>query len=87
MVAAAVPVCGGYDKHKVLAMQHISFRIYHGAKDLVVPVANSQNIVAAMRNNKMAVHYIELPEVKHDAWLNAYKSSELLEWLFSIRKK
>jgi predicted peptidase len=87
MVAAAVPVCGGYDVRKVSEMQRISFRIYHGAKDMVVPVANSQKIVAAMRNNKMAVHYIELPEVKHDAWLNAYKSSELLEWLFSIRKK
>ncbi len=87
IVAAAVPVCGGYDVQKVAAMQHISFRIYHGAKDLVVPVANSQKMVAAMRDKKMVVQYIELPEVKHDAWLNAYRSSELLEWLFSIRKK
>jgi len=80
-------VCGGYDVQKVADMQRISFRIYHGAKDLVVPVANSQKMVAAMRSMKMAVQYIELPEVKHDAWLNAYKSSELLEWLFSIQKK
>jgi predicted peptidase len=87
IVAAAVPVCGGYDVSKTSDMQSVSFRIYHGAKDLVVPVANSQKMVAAMREQKMKVQYIELPEVKHDAWLNAYKSSELLEWLFSIRKK
>jgi predicted peptidase len=86
VVAAAAPVCGGYDVNAIYAMEHISFRMYHGAQDMVVPVANSQKMAEAMRKKKIDVQYIELPEVKHDAWLNAYKSSELLEWLFSKRQ-
>jgi hypothetical protein len=32
------------------------------------------------------IHFTRLPAVKHDSWLNAFRSRELLSWLFSQNK-
>ena len=52
------------------------------AKDLVVPLSESQRMVAALK--KAGVREVNLtihPEAGHDSWTKTYKNPELYEWL------
>ena len=60
---------------------------FHGAKDPVVPVEQSQQMVDAVKwaggNAKLTVY----PEADHDSWTQTYDNAELYEWLLSHSKK
>jgi predicted peptidase len=57
--------------------------IFHGADDNVVPVAESQQMVEAMKAVGAEVHYTEYPGVKHVSWDKAYDEPKLYPWLYS----
>jgi predicted peptidase len=57
--------------------------IFHGADDNVVPVTESQQMYAAMKDLGGEVHYTEYPGVKHSSWEKAYDEPKLFPWLFS----
>ncbi len=57
--------------------------IFHGADDDIVPVTESQQMVAAMKQVGAEVHYTEYPGVKHVSWDKAYDEPKLFPWLFS----
>lgn len=88
--AAIVPICGGGSTRDVLsasrtkkeAILALGIRVFHGAKDPTVPVAESENMVATLK--KAGVKDIDLtvyPEAKHDSWTETYNKPELYEWL------
>jgi predicted peptidase len=83
-VAAAVPVCGGYDFDTAKKIKNISFWVFHGAQDKVVPVENSRGMVNGLKKAKANVKYTELAGVGHGAWLEAYKDTSILKWMFSF---
>jgi predicted peptidase len=56
----------------------------HGARDTVIPVAQSRRMAAALREAGAAVHYRELPEANHNAWDAAYDDAALWRWLGTI---
>jgi poly(3-hydroxybutyrate) depolymerase len=63
--------------------------IFHGAKDTVVPVVQSQRMVERYRALGWlgkSVHYTEYPGVAHDAWGPAYKDAALLRTLAAVRR-
>jgi predicted peptidase len=57
--------------------------IFHGAKDNIVPVAESQGMYEAMKQIGAEAHYTEYPNLGHDAWDKAYDEPKLFPWLFS----
>jgi predicted peptidase len=57
--------------------------IFHGADDDIVPVTESQRMVAAMKEIGAEVHYTEYPGVRHVSWDKAYDEPTLFSWLFS----
>jgi predicted peptidase len=83
--AALVPICGGAGVRFLQAdrIKHIPSRIYHGAKDPVVPLSAGQQIheamLAAGADTKLTIY----PEAEHDSWTEAYASEELWQWLFA----
>ncbi len=93
--AAVVPVCGGgriadvllaTDRHGA-ALRSLGVWAFHGAKDRVVPVEESERMVRALeaaqvRDVKLTVY----PEVEHDSWTQAYASPELLDWLLGHQR-
>lgn len=88
LFAAAVPICGGadvraYDKR----VSKIPFRVFHGAKDVVVDVKHSQVIVAKLKALHTKVEYIEYPEVNHNSWDNAFAEPDFLSWMFDKHRK
>ncbi|MDA0834888.1 MAG: prolyl oligopeptidase family serine peptidase [Planctomycetota bacterium] len=84
--AAAVPVCGGGDPARVEPCANIPVWAFHGAKDSAVKVNRSREMIAAIKALGGKPRYTEYPEVGHDSWVPAYKTSELYEWMFAQSK-
>jgi predicted peptidase len=63
--------------------------VFHGAKDPVVPIENSDKIVAALEAMGGNVRYTLYPEALHDSWTATYNNPELFTWLLqqSLREK
>ena len=83
LFAAAVPVCGDGSTTRVKAARAVAIWAFHGAKDPLVPVAGSRDLVAALKSAGSRVKYTEYPEVEHDAWTHAFAERELPNWLFA----
>lgn len=86
LLAAAVPVCGGGDKSQGEAIAQIPVWIFHGAKDTVVPVERSRQMVVAILDAGGKPIYTEYPDVGHDSWKPAFANRATWDWLFSQRK-
>jgi predicted peptidase len=89
MFAAAAPICGGGDT--VLAkfrLAKIPLWVFHGAKDEVVPVSKSQEMVDAVKaaGNKN-VKFTVYPEAGHDSWTETYNNPELYAWFLNYETK
>lgn len=84
--AAAVPVCGACDLTKASLIAHVPIWTYHGAKDQVVKVERSREIVAALKATGGSPKYTEFADVGHDSWNGAYADQAMYEWLFAQRK-
>ena len=88
--AAIAPICGGgqiisvklASGGKGQALKTLGVWAFHGGKDPVVPLAESQRMVDALK--KAGVPDVKLtvyPEAQHDSWTETYKNPELYEWL------
>jgi predicted peptidase len=86
--AAIAPVCGGGDSHRINELINVPVWAFHGAKDDVVPVERSIEMVNALNccggNARLTIY----PEANHNSWDAAYSNPELFRWLLNnIRKK
>lgn len=59
---------------------------FHGARDLIVPVALSREMVDALRRTGGDVRYTEYPELGHRSWDRAYGDEALWRWLAAQRR-
>jgi predicted peptidase len=92
--AAVAPVSGGegiigvllsiMDEQRAPALRKLPFWIFHGGKDNIVPLAESQRMLAALKKN--GVKEVELtiyPEATHDCWAATYNNPRLYEWFLA----
>jgi predicted peptidase len=84
--AAIAPICGGGDSLFAREdLKRVPIWAFHGAKDDVVPVERSKEMVDAVNaaggNAKLTIY----PEAKHDSWTQTYKNPALYEWFLSHR--
>lgn len=89
--AAIVPICGGGERIDFIlggknsdALKSLGVWAFHGGKDSVVPLEESQRMVSAFE--KMGNPDVKLtvyPEAGHDSWTQAYNESEIYSWLLS----
>jgi predicted peptidase len=88
--AAVAPICGGGETIRVLlasrqnsaALKSLGVWAFHGAKDSVVPLEESERMVNALKKTgakdvKLTVY----PEAQHDSWTEAYANEDLYKWL------
>ena len=85
--AAAFPICGGAHPATAKKMKDVSWWIFHGAKDNVVPYEHSEKMVNALRSVRADVKWTLYPEANHNSWDAAFAEPDLLSWLFSKSKK
>ncbi len=84
--AAAVPICGWSSPAIAPAIKDIPIWAFHGAKDLVVPLAGSGNIIDALKQLGANPKFSVYPEAGHDSWTAAYETEELWAWLAAQKK-
>ena len=85
--AAGVPICGGGDPAFADILADIPIWIYHGESDDTVSIYQSEVMYNAITNaGGKKIHFTRLSGVKHDSWLNAFESRELISWMFSQNK-
>ncbi len=54
--------------------------IHHGDSDVVVPVAESRSLFAALQKLDADTRYSEYPGVNHNSWDNAYTDQAFSDW-------
>jgi predicted peptidase len=94
--AAIVPICGGGQTISVLlpgrdqgpALKTLGVWAFHGGKDPVVPLDESQRMVDALkRAGAQDVKLTVYPEAGHDSWTETYNNPELYQWLLKHSRR
>ena len=87
--AAAAPICGGGDD--VLArfrLRTMPVWVFHGAKDLIVPLQKSEQMVNTLKQiGNPNVKFTVYPDAGHDSWTETYNNPEFYDWLLSHTKR
>lgn len=93
--AALVPICGGGerinlllpDPRKLPALKTLPIWAFHGGKDNVVPLDESERMVEAFKRAGGKAKLTVYPEAGHDSWTETYKNPELYKWLLEQSRK
>jgi predicted peptidase len=94
--AAIAPICGGGEfidvllssRSKAAALRSLPVWAFHGAKDGVVPLDESERMVNVLK--KVGVKDVKLtvyPETDHNSWTETYNNPEFYEWLLKHARK
>lgn len=87
--AAIAPVCGGGERLRLLllsesqkkSLKTLGIWAFHGGKDDVVPLEESERMIAAVKKAGNAAPKLTVyPNDGHDSWNHAYAEAELLPW-------
>lgn len=87
--AAIAPLCGGGEviKPYLASERHpeelrsLAVWAFHGAKDPVVPVQESEHMVGFLKGlGVKEVKFTIYPDAEHDCWTRTYDNPELFEW-------
>jgi predicted peptidase len=93
--AAIAPVCGGGDFIRVLlatpqkraALTSLGVWAFHGAKDSVVPLQESERMVSLLKKTGCSdVQLTVYPEANHDSWTETYNNPDFYAWLLKHRR-
>ena len=92
--AAIAPICGGGsnigillpDGKKAKALKSLPVWAFHGAKDEVVRLEESERMVSALRRFGNDAKLTVYPEAGHDSWTETYKNPELYDWFLKHRR-
>ncbi len=84
--AAVAPVCGGGQPDKADTIAHLPIWVFHGAKDTVVPMSQSEDMVVALKQYGSDVKFTVYPDAGHDAWTATYSNEAFYDWLLAQRR-
>ena len=86
LFAAAIPICGGGASSTAKLLKPTKWWVFHGAKDDVVPLLYSEQMVHALETVKADVKFTVYPMANHNSWDSAFAEPQLLNWLFHTTK-
>ncbi len=81
--AAIAPICGRGEPFMAQRIPHLPAWVFHGAKDDVVPLQASQEMVDALKKAGGKVEFTVYPEAGHDSWTETYNNPALYEWFLT----
>lgn len=85
--AALVPVCGGALPDRACRLKGVPVKAFHGGKDTVVPLSESETVVKAVRECGGTAELVVYPDTGHDSWTATYADASLWEWLLAQRRR
>jgi len=94
--SVSVGVCGGGDyltmllgsREKPQVLRTLGVWAFHGAKDPVVPLSESERMVKFLKD--LGVKDVKLtvyPDAEHNSWAQTYDNPELYQWLLAHQRK
>jgi predicted peptidase len=86
LFAAIAPICGGGDFVLGEQLTQMPIWAFHGDKDNVVPLSESQRMVDIVKKAGGKAKLTVYKNVDHDSWTQTYANSKLYEWLLSHKK-
>lgn len=84
--AAIAPICGGGMPWMAFRIKDIPVWAFHGAKDPVVPIQRTEEMVEAVKKVGGNIKYTIYPEAGHDSWTETYNNPELYQWFLEHHK-
>ncbi|NLT43143.1 MAG: prolyl oligopeptidase family serine peptidase [Anaerolineae bacterium] len=89
--AAVVPICGGGRPEagfpaKVAALKEVPVWAFHGAKDDVVPLAESETLVDHLRSVGGDARLTVYPDCGHNSWAQTYDNPYLYRWMLKYHR-
>jgi len=78
--AAIAPICGWSNPTMACTIKNIPTWVFHGAKDMVVPLSASEQMVEKLKSCNADVKFTIYPEANHDSWTETYNNDELYNW-------
>ena len=84
--AAIAPICGKGTPEDAGKIKHLPVWVFHGAKDDVVPLKHSEEMVDALKKIGENVKFTVYPDTGHDSWTETYNNSELFDWFLKHRR-
>ncbi|MEN6355510.1 MAG: alpha/beta fold hydrolase [Armatimonadota bacterium] len=85
--AAIAPICGAGNPKKAALIKNLPMWVFHGDKDDVVNIENSQKMVDAVKAAGGEPKFTIYPGVGHNAWTATYNNDEFWSWLLAQRRK
>jgi len=85
--AAIAPICGGGRRIMAEKFEDVPVWAFHGAKDPVVPLKESEDIVNAIKERGGDAKLTVYPEAGHDSWTETYNNQAIYDWFMQHRKK
>jgi predicted peptidase len=83
--AAIAPVCGWSHPVEFCKLAHMPIWVFHGAKDFVVPLNLSEQIVEQLKAcSASKIKFTIYPEATHDSWTETYNNEELYKWFLEL---
>jgi len=85
--AAIIPICGKGDPDSAIRIKHLPVWVCHGAKDEVVPLSDSEEMVNALKECGGNVTFTIYPDAGHNSWTETYNNPDLFKWLLKHKLK
>ena len=86
--AALMVVCGmAPTPYAHWLNKDLAIWVFHGAKDQIIPVQESDDMVAKLNSLGYNVNYTRYKNVAHQAWVPAYKTEGLYNWFANQKLK
>jgi len=84
--AAIAPICGGGDVNLACNLKNMPTWAFHGAKDMVVTLDKSQDMVDAINECGGDAKLTIYPDAGHDSWTESYDNPRLYDWFLEHSK-
>jgi predicted peptidase len=84
--AAIAPICGGGKRFMAARLKDVPVWAFHGAKDNVVPLRESEEMINAIKNRGGDARLTVYPDAGHDSWTASYDNQQLYDWFLSHRR-
>jgi predicted peptidase len=84
--AAIAPICGTGDPSAAARLAEVPTWVFHGAKDELVPLQASQEMVDALKQVGNEAKFTIYPDLGHDAWTATYNNPAVFDWFLSHRR-
>jgi predicted peptidase len=85
--AAIAPICGGGEPFFGYKLRNVPVWAFHGAKDNLVPLEKSEQMVEAIKNAGGQAKLTVYPDAGHDSWTATYENEKLYEWFLKHKRE